>query len=517
VVDAVHNSVISRLILVASEKLKQARDTARQVPEQLGNIHRSELESSLIVTEAALKATDDELRGNIAAAHSFIRRCCRFSRDEHNSMFGALAELSFSLEDVEQAAAAADYPESEANIFLPKQYLVPRAPLVAELDALSARLAEFDDQLSALAQNQSASEKLADQNALIKYVVDHAGSQSVAAHELAAERQIDIRGLSHVIEALGRIVTTFVATITPIAARVTRAVKRSASLVGGAGREVVSAGEKVAKKTASLDPPYKVGETFRDFNSAPEMVVVPAGTFLMGSPPGEGDEDEHPQHLVKIERAFAVSRFVITFDDWDAAVELGGVDRRLDDMGWGRGKRPALVSWHDATEYIDWLSAVVGKRYRFLSEAEWEYCCRAGTTTPFYTGNTISRKQAQFSLTADQDAGQTVKVGTFPCNAWGIYDMHGNVWEWCEDIPHLHYQGAPTDGSAWLDDQQGTVPDVGDALRKRARGYPADATYRIIRGGSWINQASLLRSALRNWERPTGRPLNIGFRVARTL
>jgi formylglycine-generating enzyme required for sulfatase activity len=223
---------------------------------------------------------------------------------------------------------------------------------------------------------------------------------------------------------------------------------------------------------------------FRDTDISPEMVVVPAGSFTMGS---NSHGSEMPAHAVTINTPFAVGRFPVTFAEWDAAA----LPHRPSDRAWGRDRRPVInVSWEDAKAYVSWLSQKTGKAYRLLSEAEWEYCCRAGTTTTFATGDTITQLQAQFS------AKETTEVGKFPPNAWGLYDMHGNVWEWCEDNWHADYQGAPQVGSAW----QG-----------------GDASLRVIRGGSWGVYADHLRSAIRSRNSLEFRADFIGFRVARGL
>jgi formylglycine-generating enzyme required for sulfatase activity len=155
------------------------------------------------------------------------------------------------------------------------------------------------------------------------------------------------------------------------------------------------------------------------------------------------------------------------------------------------------VSWEDAQAYVGWLSQRTGKTYRLLSEAEWEYACRAGTTTRYAFGDSITKQQAQFSERGLGDAKRTVEVGTFAPNAWGLYDMHGNVWEWCADNWHPDYKTAPQDGSIWAG---------------------GDQSLRILRGGSWDrNNPVMLRSAGRSGGRPSDRDLNVGFRVARTL
>ena len=233
------------------------------------------------------------------------------------------------------------------------------------------------------------------------------------------------------------------------------------------------------------------GARFRDFDFTPEMVIVRAGEFMMGSREGEGDDDERPQHKVTIARPFAVGSFAVTFDEWDAAYGHRGVKHSPKDNGWGRGRRPVInVSWRDAKVYVGWLSRETGKSYRLLSEAEWEYCCRAGTTTAYSFGDTIYQKQAQFMQR------KTVEVGSFPANAWGLHGMHGTVWEWCEDSWHPTYQGAPEDGSAW---------------------NGGETSFRVLRGGSWSDDPQFLRSANRSWLHPRNRDVSVGFRVARTL
>jgi formylglycine-generating enzyme required for sulfatase activity len=233
-------------------------------------------------------------------------------------------------------------------------------------------------------------------------------------------------------------------------------------------------------------------EWFKDIEIGPEMVVVPAGEFMMGS---NDYDDEKPPHKVAIGAPFAVSRCAITFAEWDAA----GLPHTPDDQGWGRGRRPVInVSWEDAGAYASWLSEVTGRTYRLLSEAEWEYSCRAGTATKYSFGDRITRQQAHFSEGKWGSAKQTTEVGTLPPNVWGLYEMHGNVWEWCEDHWHENYKDAPHDGTAW-------------------RG--GDTSMRVVRGGCWFNSLTpvVLRSANREADRPNSRSDRIGFRLARLL
>ena len=246
---------------------------------------------------------------------------------------------------------------------------------------------------------------------------------------------------------------------------------------------------------------------FRDCRFCPLMVEVPAGSFLMGSPEGEEfrDEDESPLHSVEISRSFAVGKYGVTFSEWDACVSGGGCGHRPDDAGWGRGTRPVMgVSWDDAQSYVEWLSAETGERYRLLSESEWEYAARAGTRGPFHFGSTISTDQANYDGNYTYGSGrkgvyreETVPVGSFPSNDFGLHDMHGNVWEWVEDCWHDSYASAPADGSAWT--------SGGDCSR------------RVLRGGSWYFEPWLLRSANRSRYFTGNRNHYYGFRVARTL
>ena len=252
-------------------------------------------------------------------------------------------------------------------------------------------------------------------------------------------------------------------------------------------------------------------ERFRDCAECPLMAVVPAGTFMMGAPESEFGSGhlERPVHAVSVP-SFAVGVYEVTFAEWDACVASPGCgDYRLDVLGWGRDDRPVIdVNWDDAKRYVEWLSKKTGETYRLLSESEWEYAARAGTTTPFHTGATITAGQANYNgrysypdPTRTRDPNgiyreQTMPVGSFGANAWGLHDVHGNVYEWVEDCWNDSYAGAPSDGSAWLTDNCGA---------------------RVLRGGSWIDFPAALRAANRSGLPSGARNVNIGFRVARTL
>ena len=204
--------------------------------------------------------------------------------------------------------------------------------------------------------------------------------------------------------------------------------------------------------SADRERALKPGDSFRECaKDCPEMVVVPAGEFMMGSPPGEKGryDNEGPQHPVTIKRPFAVSKYEVTFADWDACVSVGGCPQegRADDSGWGRGNRPVIdVSWDDAKAYVAWLSRMTGKPYRLLTEAEYEYAARAGTTTAYPWGDEIGENNANCNGCGREWLRQTAPVGSFAPNAFGLHDMLGNVWVWVEDCYHATYDGAPPDG-----------------------------------------------------------------------
>ena len=292
-----------------------------------------------------------------------------------------------------------------------------------------------------------------------------------------------------------------------------RGSEASGHLDAEAAKLLLAAGKEAARKQAAAEAAreraaMRPGKVFRDCPECPELVVVPAGSFTMGSPSSEEDRysNEGPQHRVTIAAAFAVGKYEVTFAEWDACVAAGGCNgHRPGDRGWGRGRRPVIdVSWEDAKAYVGWLSRQTGERYRLLSEAEWEYAARAGTTGPFHFGSTISTDQANYNGYFTYGRGRkgvfrkkTVPVGSFPANGFGLHDVHGNVWEWVEDCWHGSYTGAPTDGSAWV--------TGGDCHR------------RVLRGGSWDFIPRFLRSANRLWYSAAFRFKYLGFRVSRTL
>ena len=283
------------------------------------------------------------------------------------------------------------------------------------------------------------------------------------------------------------------------------------TLLSGAAQPVIAA-ETPPLTTAAGPAP---GSEFKDCAGCPPMVVVPSGRFVMGSPPDEPGrvDNEGPPHVVTIARAFAVGKYEITFDDWEACV----TDRacaRADDSGFGRGRRPVInVSYENVAGYLAWLSEKTKKKYRLLTEAEWEYAARAGSDKSRFWGSSADlacqyanvfnpATKAKYK-DSDRQAFQcndgyveTAPVGSFKPNRFGLYDMLGNVWEWVEDCWNASYSGAPTDGSAW---------NTGDCSR------------RGLRGGGWYYGPRNVRLAKRLKNAPAAHGHDLGFRVARTL
>lgn len=239
------------------------------------------------------------------------------------------------------------------------------------------------------------------------------------------------------------------------------------------------------------------GNVFKDCEDiCPEMVVVPAGAFTMGSPAEEAGRTnaEGPRHPVAFAQPFAIGRREVTFAEYDACVADGGCSHRPNDQGWGRDRRPVVdVSWNDAQAYVAWLSARTGQRYALPSESEWEYAARARADTPWQTGRAILIDDANI-LSA---FGRTVPAGSYPPNAFGLHDVHGNVSEWTLDCMDTGYLGAPNNGAAATD---------GNC-----------AAMRINRGGNYVSEPSQARFAFRGAISQASRLPQLGFRVTRAL
>jgi formylglycine-generating enzyme required for sulfatase activity len=253
--------------------------------------------------------------------------------------------------------------------------------------------------------------------------------------------------------------------------------------------------------TAAAEQNLKPGNPFKECASdCPEMIALPARNFTMGSPKTEPGHDwtEEPLHVVKVGKAFAVSKYEVTYADWDACTQYGDCPY-VSDSGFGRGRQPIIgVSWKEAQIYAAWFSKMTGKTYRLLDEAEYEFAARGGSETAYPWGDNIGAKNTDcFNCGTPWDNKSPAPVGSFAANGFGLYDMVGNVWEWTQDCWHDNYDGAPTDGSAWT--------------------TGGDCTKHVVRGGSYVSYTEVVRCAVRYGYPTDGRYDAVGFRVARTL
>ena len=265
--------------------------------------------------------------------------------------------------------------------------------------------------------------------------------------------------------------------------------------IGGSSLGLAMSGDGLIRIDPAI-PSFLPLSSFRDNLSdgphGPEMISIPTGSFLMGSPDGDEDrfDDEGPQHRVEIAEPFALAKYPVTFEQYDTFCEATGREKAQDE-GWGRGRRPAInVNWEDARAYCDWLSVETSEAYRLPSEAEWEYACRAGMTTRYWWGDEWEPERANGA----RNVGKTSEVGSYAANEWSLHDTHGNVWEWCEDL--------------WQDDY--TQPRSQAAFHSSSGG-----TNRVIRGGSWYDYARSCRAAYRSRFAPVNRNFYLGFRPAR--
>lgn len=235
------------------------------------------------------------------------------------------------------------------------------------------------------------------------------------------------------------------------------------------------------------------GDTFRDCETCGEMVVVPAGDFVMGS---TLKASQGPPHKVTMSKDFAIGRREVTFAEWDRCVAASGCAYSPSDQGWGRDNHPAInLSWSDAKEYVAWLSKLTGQNYRLPSEAEWEYAARGGASTLYWWGKEVGVGHAHCA-DCDEKSSGTAPVGTFRPNGFGLYDTAGNASEWVEDCWNATYAGAPANGAALAS---------------------GDCALRVLRGGSFLDKAPGVTSAARFRYDYDVRYYANGFRVARDL
>lgn len=247
-------------------------------------------------------------------------------------------------------------------------------------------------------------------------------------------------------------------------------------------------------QTAEVEKPAIV--VFKDCEVCPEMAVIPPGSFVMGS--NGRHKYERPAHEVTIAKPFALGVYEVTFDEWQACFDDGGCTRIPDDHKWGRGRRPVMnINWYETQPFVKWLSKKTGHTYRLPSEAEWEYAARAGSTTNYWWGDWVGENLANCRDCKSQWSKKgSAPVGSFAANPFGLYDVHGNEWEWMDDCWFPTYEGAPTDGSARFEE---------------------NCQYRTMRSGSWYYFSKNVRSAWRFRNDARVKSYGIGMRVLREM
>lgn len=239
----------------------------------------------------------------------------------------------------------------------------------------------------------------------------------------------------------------------------------------------------------------KPGDIFRDCETCPEMVVVPAGLFLMGS---DRHESEKPKRVIRFRKPFAIGRFETTHAEWQACLDAGACKHEPHDHNWGKDRMPVINVNHEMVRgYAKWLSNKTGKTYRLPSEAEWEYAARAGSKSNYWFGDRVGENQVNCRKCGSPWSGiGNAPIGSFAPNQWGLYDMHGNAFEWVEDCWHPNYEGAPKSSAAW----------VGGKCQ-----------FRVIRGGSWYYYSRMSRSANRQKNPGQVKSYWLSFRLVREI
>ena len=430
-----------------------------------------------------------------------------------------------------------DLPDVEATVKLVKEILSESLDLVSEKRRFRAFLQDY-------ARRAHTEQGLLLEGKHLKALVSgmgYPGFDEVVSGNKAAARSVGLRGLGDWLartEGYDGVLCQWVEEVWSHALglggrKVSYGTKgrKPASVVSKAkeaGHRRVEGGEQKPlrypdRETAPKRAVEVFRDTLRDGGEGPEMVVLPTGRFRMGDLSGEGEENERPVRTVTISRPIAMGKYPVTFEEYDRFVNNRNEKcqffltrlKALDflaclkalfqepvykpyDYGYGRGTRPVIfVSQEDAKAYAVWLSEQTGKRYRLPSEAEWEYAARAGTTTEYSWGDEIGRNQANYDGSMSEWDNKTSPVGSFAANAFGLYDLHGNVWEWVADCWHDNYEGAPSDGSAWT--------TGGDESRA------------VLRGGCQYGYSRYLRSAYRHMYRPSDRGSDLGFRLVQDL
>jgi len=504
-------------LAAAKNSLADFREALRPVNDEvLNNAYREVVDTAERIIEEHARRPGGYIADDIANLRSLFARQ-NVPREDPDlgrsptltALRNARGALLADFDSILDAARSLGLVPSDPRSNLPASLEIERAGREGQLAALEQRLQSVERLLETkiAPEGQRDEGRSLQQIGLVNFYVEAMRIElMVATLETKAKEVIDLAGLWRAVEAIGELTADFAATVRGLREKTTNTLKRATQALRPSVRRAVGGFRTmvawVQRQGRRAPRRYLAGDRFRDFDAAPEMIVVPTGEFMMGSRDGEGDDDERPQHKVTITNPFAVGVSPITIGEFKSFVDATNYkvkersNRPWQNPGFAQAKdHPAVyVSWHDAQAYVAWLRKQSGdKAYRLLSESEWEYCCRAGTTTEYSTGDTITAEQANFG----ENSKGTTAVLTFPTNPWGLRDMHGNVWEWCEDNWHEDYSGnPPTDGSAW---------------------EGGDQSFRVLRGGSWGDHPHFLRSASRDRDLPDFRGNDVGFRVARTL
>jgi len=258
---------------------------------------------------------------------------------------------------------------------------------------------------------------------------------------------------------------------------------------------VAPSAPQAEKPSEKLPPKTIAAHEVKDCPGCPSLIALPAGSFTMGS--NTSDPSEKPSHHVSISKPFAIGKYEVTVEQWDACVAASACSRITIDGNLSKTSPVRDVSWDDAQQYVQWLAKTTGKPYRLPTEAEWEYAARGGTSTRYWWGEQMRSGMANCKGCGEPWQKEApLNVGSFPANPFGLHDMNGSVWEWVADCWHNSYKGAPADGQAWDEPECRT---------------------RVIRGGSWRDDASYMLSSTRFKYDASVRYLQNGFRVARAV
>jgi formylglycine-generating enzyme required for sulfatase activity len=490
------------LIAALGELRYQANDIRKSLREVNDEDFRPKIEHALDVTEKLLSVYLPEPNdlvlptlGSVYFATQNIRIPVEDSVLEERTetlekLRAGLGRLRYALDEAWKAANTVWPGRDEAIWQRGNNRLVLAAQIedfAAKVDTVLARLDELQAAVEKIGRERNTAPRFVQQGQLVTFYTETITVEIDVArlHLTVNDSSLDIGALVETIEQIRENTEDFRVTVQGWVDNVTNEVLTGAETLNDGVRRLVSGVRALGGMIGAGD------------SDAPDMVLIPPGEFMMGIPESESkrerteewDENSRPSHQVTIKRPFLLGRFPVTVGEYTVFVRETGRTWQKPDFPQ-TDRHPAVnISWDDATAYIAWLSNRTGDAYRLPSEAEWEYACRAGTTTARYWGDEFDPGKANFNRRG------TTKVGVFPANPWGLYDTLGNVFEWVGDSSHDNYEDAPSDGTTWI-----TGGDPG----------------RVLRGGSWHSTGRYSRAGNRDWSGHRSL-LWTGFRLARTL